>query len=355
MTGKKPSCVHSTAPLGAAPPSTKSPRIKALQDDTFWTDASKAGSLQPDPSEVNLSQVGASCPPPHSLASSSSAGSSEVSFGASSSCPPFSCKSPSHEPPSSPSAAYGSSSHESSSHEASCDKSFCRQSPLFRGVLKGGILFATLIVVGGLLRYADASGLFDASFLNEYVKDKGALGVCIFFGLGVVFSAIGLPRQLMSVAAGYAFGVVAGTLIMGVALVGGGLISFYYMRFFARDVLRRRFEAKISVIERFWLQKTFLLTLCWRLLPLGNNTLTNMLAGTSKVRPLPFFSASFVGYIPQNLIFALLGSGIGFDDTQKLLYSGLLFLVSVSLGVFVYRSLRKQGEELVLITKTDAD
>ena len=80
-----------------------------------------------------------------------------------------------------------------------------------------------------------------------------------------------------------------------------------------------------------------------------------MLAGTSKVRALPFFSASFVGYIPQNLIFALLGSGIGFDDTQKLLYSGLLFLVSVSLGVFVYRSLRKQGEELVLITKTDAD
>ena len=56
--------------------------------------------------------------------------------------------------------------------------------------------------------------------------------------------------ETMSVAAGYAFGVVAGTLIMGVALVGGGLISFYYMRFFARDVLRRRFEAKISVIER---------------------------------------------------------------------------------------------------------
>lgn len=232
--------------------------------------------------------------------------------------------------------------------------SFC-QSPLFRGVLKGGILFATLILVGGLLRYADASGLFDASFLNTYVKDKGVLGIALFLGLGIIFSAIGLPRQLMSVAAGYAFGVMTGTLIMGVALVGGGLISFYYMRFLARDVLRRRFEAKIAVIEHFWLQKTFLLTLCWRLLPLGNNTLTNMLAGTSRVRPVPFFCGSFVGYVPQNLIFALLGSGIGFDDTEKFLYSALLFLVSVSLGIWVYRSLRKQGEELVLITKADDD
>ena len=350
MTGKKPSCASSSASSPTETPCTKNPRINALQDETSWTDASKAGSLQPDSSGVNLSQTGAPLSSAPFLSASSTVGSSGVPFGASSSCPTVSSKSPSHEPPSSQSASPESSSHEPSSH-----KSLCRQSPLFRGVLKGGIVFATLIVVGGLLRYADASGLFDASFLNEYVKDKGALGICIFLGLGVVFSAIGLPRQLMSVAAGYAFGVVAGTLIMGVALVGGGLISFYYMRFFARDVLRRRFEAKIAVIERFWLQKTFLLTLCWRLLPLGNNTLTNMLAGTSKVRALPFFSASFVGYIPQNLIFALLGSGIGFDDTQKFLYSGLLFLVSVSLGVFVYRSLRKQGEELVLITKADAD
>ncbi len=336
MTGKKPSCASSSASSPTETPPTQAPRVKALQDETSWTEVSQAESVQPDFSGANHLQTGAPLSNP-----SSSVGTSEVSSSRQSS--------------SSQTSSGQSPSVQTALHEPLFHKSSCRQSPLVRGVVKGGVLFATLIVVGGLLRYADAVGLFDASFLNAYVKDKGALGICIFLGLGIVFSAIGLPRQLMSVAAGYAFGVVSGTLIMGVALVGGGLISFYYMRFFARDVLRRRFEAKIAVIERFWLQKTFLLTICWRLLPLGNNTLTNMLAGTSKVRALPFFSASFVGYIPQNLIFTLLGSGIGFDDTQKFLYSGLLFLMSVSLGVFVYHSLRKQGEELVLITKTDAE
>lgn len=229
------------------------------------------------------------------------------------------------------------------------------RSPLAQGVLKGGIFFLTLALVACLLRYADAVGLFDVSFLNDYVKDRGIVGILVFMGLATVFSAIGMPRQLMSVGAGYAFGVVTGTCIMGISLVGGGLLSFYYMRFLARESVRRRFESKIASVERIWLAKPFLLTICLRLLPLGNNTLTNMLAGTSKVPPLPFFCGSFIGYIPQNLIFTLLGSGVGFDDTEKFLYSALLFVVSISLGAVVYRSLRRQGVEALTRQDVSSD
>ena len=54
----------------------------------------------------------------------------------------------------------------------------------------------------------------------------------------------------------------------------------------------------------------FQMTMIVRLLPVGSNVLTNLIAGVSRVRPVPFFAGSAVGYLPQTLAFALVGSGV---------------------------------------------
>ena len=51
----------------------------------------------------------------------------------------------------------------------------------------------------------------------------------------------------------------------------------------------------------------FTVTLIVRLLPVGNNTAFSLLGGVASVRALPFLAGSAIGYVPQTLVFVLLG------------------------------------------------
>ena len=82
------------------------------------------------------------------------------------------------------------------------------------------------------------------------------------------------------------------------------------------------------------------MTLLIRLLPIGNNLATNLAAGVTSVRALPFILGSLIGYIPQTLVFALVGSGVNVDPALRIGLAVLLFLVSGVIGVWLYRKYR---------------
>jgi uncharacterized membrane protein YdjX (TVP38/TMEM64 family) len=83
------------------------------------------------------------------------------------------------------------------------------------------------------------------------------------------------------------------------------------------------------------------MTLVVRLLPVGSNALTNLLAGVSSVRALPFFAGSTLGFLPQNLVFALAGSGVNLDPAVRLSVAAILFVISSLLGIWLYRRHRQ--------------
>ena len=79
------------------------------------------------------------------------------------------------------------------------------------------------------------------------------------------------------------------------------------------------------------------MTLLIRLLPLGSNLVTNLVAGVSSVRATAFITGSMVGYVPQTIIFALLGSGISLEPELRITLSAVLFVLSGALGYYLYR------------------
>ena len=83
------------------------------------------------------------------------------------------------------------------------------------------------------------------------------------------------------------------------------------------------------------------MTLLIRLLPLGNNLVTNLAAGVSSVKATPFFLGSTIGYLPQTLVFSLVGSGISVDQELRIAISIFLFVISGLIGVSLYRKYRK--------------
>ena len=70
---------------------------------------------------------------------------------------------------------------------------------------------------------------------------------------------------------------------------------------------------------------------------MGNNLALNLLAGLSAVRPLALPRGSALGYLPQTLVFALLGNGVAVDRTAQLALGGALLVVSVALGTWLLR------------------
>ncbi|EXF68998.1 putative membrane protein [Vibrio parahaemolyticus AQ3810] len=75
--------------------------------------------------------------------------------------------------------------------------------------------------------------------------------------------------------------------------------------------------------------------------------MTNVLSGSVRVPFFAFISASLLGYLPQIIIFALMGAGIH-SSSNTMIYLSIFFgIVSAVLTGFLYRDHIKSRVELL--------
>lgn len=206
--------------------------------------------------------------------------------------------------------------------------------------LKGLVFIALLVGVAYLFEVTKLGSLLDKNWIDAQVRGQGVSGDLLFVAVGAMITAVTLPRQAVSFLGGYAFGFGLGTLLSVLATTCGCVIDFFFARWFGRDLITARFPNKIRRIDDFLHENTFGMTLLIRLLPVGNNTVTSLAAGVSRVRAVPFILGSGLGYVPQTVVFALIGSGIGIDPTVRIGLGVALFLLTGVLGVYLYRRFR---------------
>ena len=206
-----------------------------------------------------------------------------------------------------------------------------------RAIIRGVLLILALVLVGILIETTGLKRILDAEWVDGQIRGRGIAGWAMFVGASALLIAMGLPRQVPSFFGGYAFGVVGGTFL---ALIGCGFgcaIIFGYARLFCRGFLANRLGKKAGELDTLLCRNPFFMTVVIRFLPLGSNLLTSTVAGMSSVSFSPFFFGSIIGYTPQVLIFALLGSGIRVDPNLRITVAVLLFIVSICGGFAVYR------------------
>ena len=207
--------------------------------------------------------------------------------------------------------------------------------------LRGVVLIASFVAFGFLVKELGLHGLFDTDWVDREIRGHGLAGDMLFIAVGAALTAVGFPRQAVSFLAGYAFGFWGGTALALAAAVSGCVVAFFYARLLGRSVVKARFPKRIERIDAFLRDNPLSMTLLLRLLPVGSNALTNLAAGVSGVRPLPFFAGSALGYVPQTVVFALLGSGIHLEPEVSTAVSVVLFIVSGALGLYLFRRYRK--------------
>jgi uncharacterized membrane protein YdjX (TVP38/TMEM64 family) len=210
----------------------------------------------------------------------------------------------------------------------------------YRRLLKGLLLMALLVAAGWLLQSGAFGVLPDKAWVDGEIRNQGMAGQLGFIGIAALFASLGLPRQVVAFLGGYAFGFVSGTLLAMLAVLVACVMSFGYGRvarhFLGVSGVPERFRRVASFVH----DHTFTTTLVIRLLPAGSNLLLNLAAGLGGIRALPFFAGSALGYVPQMLIFALVGSGIRVDPALRIGVGVALFVISGVLGVQLYRRYR---------------
>jgi uncharacterized membrane protein YdjX (TVP38/TMEM64 family) len=192
-----------------------------------------------------------------------------------------------------------------------------------------------LIVVGTLV--FKPSELIPAQEWGAALESKGGVGMLLFLIVGVLSTSIGLPRQMVAFIGGIAYGVVPGVLLsLCAAILGCYLTVNLSRRLFAAKVAHR-YPKVISKLQLFLKDDVFIKVLVLRLQPLGTNLLTNLCVGFTRISIRDFLIASAIGYVPQMLVFALLGSGIRVGSNVQLVLSAVLLVISLLLGFLLYR------------------
>jgi len=215
----------------------------------------------------------------------------------------------------------------------------------WRVLFKGLAMLAVLAAAGFLLKASPLGSFFEKEGIDALVKGQGWRGELLFIAAGALLTAVGFSRQAVAFMAGYAFGLAYGTGLSVLAAALGCATTFCYARFFGRDYITRKFSEKIRRVDAFLSDHPFTMTLLIRFLPVGSNVLTNLAAGVSSVSGIVFITASAIGYIPQMLIFALVGSGVHLDTGYGIGLSAVLFVMSGLLGIHLYRK-HRHGKRL---------
>ncbi len=207
------------------------------------------------------------------------------------------------------------------------------ETSLVPALLKAAGLLLVLLVAALLLRRSGIGML--------HAVPATPRGAALLIGAGGAMMAAGLPRQVLALTGGYVFGAPAGAVIALLGQMLGALLDYAAARYLAAGLVQRvlaRPSARRTY--RFLAAHPFTATLTLRLLPVGSNVMLNVLAGASHLRAMPFFVASLVGFLPQTIVFALLGSGTQVGKGTQLVLGVALFAAASAGGFVLYRRTR---------------
>ncbi|GGO69991.1 TVP38/TMEM64 family protein [Bowmanella pacifica] len=213
-----------------------------------------------------------------------------------------------------------------------------------RSVLPALTWLTALLIIGWFVGKTQWLADWQPERFGQYLTGNVLYDSAIFVGLFAVLSAIGLPRQIPAFIGGYYFGVLSGLLLSTLAVTLGASLTLLTVRLLGNQLATLKQRLTGQRLRHFLSQNTFQATIAVRLFPVGNNLAVNLLAGLIRLPVVAFLCGSFIGYLPQMLVFALSGAGLKFNAHLQILLGAALLIISSAIGIWLYRRSRLHTE-----------
>lgn len=181
----------------------------------------------------------------------------------------------------------------------------------FKTVTKGAVI---VIAAAGLVlagRHFNIQELLRG--LLEWISSLGAWGALIFVFTYILATILFLPGLLLTLGAGFLFGVVKGTAIVSVASTLGAGSAFLIGRYLARDWVAGKIEGNTQFrqMDEAVGREGWRIVGLVRLSPVFPFNLLNYAFGLTKVPFKEYFLASWIGMLPATTLYVYLGSLAG--------------------------------------------
>lgn len=190
----------------------------------------------------------------------------------------------------------------------------------------GRMVIAAVIAVamGGFL-YFDLGQYLSLDALKQnrdqlltFTESNYAASVAIFILTYIVVTGLSLPGAvILTLAGGFVFGGVIGTLFVNLGATTGATLAFFAARYLLRDWVEQKFGRWIEPVQQGFAKNAFSYLMTLRLIPLFPFFVVNLVSGLTRVPVGTYVAATAIGIIPGSFVYANAGRQLGTINSLK--------------------------------------
>jgi uncharacterized membrane protein YdjX (TVP38/TMEM64 family) len=206
--------------------------------------------------------------------------------------------------------------------------------------LTAAFLWLTFLIAKSLLPLTS-----DSEAMRRFVGKKGAMGQLLFLGIQILQGFLPIPIELTTVAGGYAFGPLQGTLLTILAMVLSTVIIFYFTKLCGHKLLNLFFTPAQQRNVLYFRDEKVRRTITWivYLIPGTPKRLFTFSAGLVPQNFKSFLWISIFARVPTILACTFGGHALEQQDYKLavLIFSVIGFTCLIGLGAYRYYTKRK--------------
>jgi uncharacterized membrane protein YdjX (TVP38/TMEM64 family) len=189
--------------------------------------------------------------------------------------------------------------------------------------------------------------------LDEILDRLGPLAIAVFVVVYILDAVALGPAWLFALAAGLAFGLVRGGLIVWISATIAAGVAFLIARYLARHRVEKfaRNNEKFEAVDRAIGKSGWKVVLMLRISPILPYTIANYLYGLTAIRFVPYMIATAIGILPMVAVYvsigaagreAALGSAGGHQSMTEWIVLGVGLILTIAAGFLIARGAKRE-------------
>lgn len=148
--------------------------------------------------------------------------------------------------------------------------------------------------------------------LLAFTDGHRALAIASFVITYAMVTGLSLPgAAILTLAGGFLFGAVWGTLFVNLGATTGATLAFLASRYLLHDWVERKFGKWLGPVQQGFAQNAFSYLITLRLIPLVPFFVVNLVSGLTRMNVGTYVVATAIGIIPGSFVYAYAGRQLG--------------------------------------------
>jgi uncharacterized membrane protein YdjX (TVP38/TMEM64 family) len=155
-------------------------------------------------------------------------------------------------------------------------------------------------------------------YLLSFTETHSAVAAALFVLVYIAVTGLSLPGAvILTLAGGFLFGAVLGTLLVNLGATTGATLAFLVSRYLLRDWVEQRLGKWLGPVQQGFAQNAFSYLMTLRLIPLFPFFVVNLVSGLTRVNLGTYVVATALGIIPGSFVYAYAGRQLGTISSLK--------------------------------------